>query len=95
MLRSLQVKPAVERIADLSIMQFISESRKHRIAYLNFARNALKHADDDIDEMFSITEVEAFVMIVRAIGNAHLLGLEDTLEVGRFWRMHQSKMGEI
>lgn len=75
---------SVEKIASLAHMLQISSDPSKRISYLNEVRNNLKHAKDKLDDNFVMTEFDAYLMIVRALGNASLLGLSDTFLMKNF-----------
>ncbi len=69
----------------------ISTDPKKRISYLNDVRNNLKHAKDRLEDNFVMTEYDAYLMIVRALGNASLLGIEDSFLMSIFREFHKSK----
>lgn len=75
MCRRKNIQNAVEQIANLAPMLQISDKLEHRIAYLNNVRNNLKHACDPNEDSFTISDLDSFLMIARALGNAELLGL--------------------
>lgn len=83
---------AVEMIASLPPMRAISENLNDQIKFLNNVRNNLKHASDRLEDDFTVAELDAFVMIVRALGNSQLLGVEDTLVMRAFRSVHASKV---
>jgi hypothetical protein len=70
-----RIKNAVEKIADLPQLAVISDDFKVRIAYLNSVRNCLKHARNPNEDNFVISDLDSFLMIVRALGNARLLDI--------------------
>ena len=82
---------ALEKIASLPQMLQISTDPKKRISYLNDVRNNLKHAKDKLEDNFVMTEFDAYLMIVRALGNASLLEIEDSFLMKNFRVFHKSK----
>jgi hypothetical protein len=83
---------AVEKIASLPQMLQISTDPKKIIAYLNDVRNNLKHAKDKLEDNFVMTEFDAYLMIVRALGNASLIEIKDTFLMKNFRDFHKSKV---
>lgn len=82
---------AVEKIASLPQMLQISTDPKKRIAYLNDVRNNLKHAKDKLEDDFIMSEFDAYLMIVRALGNASLLDIQDSFLMKNFREFHKPK----
>ena len=82
---------SVEMIASLPQMVQISSDPKKRIAYLNNVRNNLKHAKDKLEDNFIMTEFDAYIMIVRALGNASLLNIKDSFLMKNFREFHKPK----
>jgi hypothetical protein len=82
---------AVEKIASTSQMLQISTDPKKRITYLNDVRNNLKHAKDKLEDNFVMSEFDAFLMIVRALGNASLLGIQDSFLMKNFREFYKPK----
>lgn len=82
---------AVEKIASLPQMLQISTDPKKRIAYLNDVRNNLKHAKDKLEDDFIMSEYDAYLMIVRALGNASLLEIKDSFLMKNFREFHNPK----
>jgi hypothetical protein len=80
---------SVEAIASLSQMLQVSNDPKKRISYLNNVRNHLKHASNKDEDNFVITELDSYLMIVRALGNASLLGVEDSFLMKTFRDFHK------
>jgi cytochrome c oxidase assembly protein Cox11 len=78
------IENAVEKVANLPPMNQISKDQKKRIDYLNNVRNNLKHAKDKIEDNFVIAELDSFVMIVRALGNVAILGIDESETMLRF-----------
>ena len=83
---------AVEKIASLPQMIQISTDPKKRIAYLNDVRNSLKHAKDVLEDNFVMTEYDAYLMIIRALGNASLLEIKDSFLMKNFREFHKPKV---
>lgn len=75
---------AVEQIANLAPMMQVSDKLEARIAFLNDIRNNLKHARDSAEDWFTISELESFVMIARALANAKSLALPLTKQMKTF-----------
>ena len=69
----------------------ISTDPKKRIAYLNDVRNNLKHAKDKLEDDFIMSEFDAYLMIVRALGNASLLDIQDSFLMKNFREFHKPK----
>uniref|UniRef100_UPI0040475EF9 hypothetical protein n=1 Tax=Mariniflexile sp. TaxID=1979402 RepID=UPI0040475EF9 len=78
------IKNAVEKIAELSHLSVISDNPKKCITYLNDVRNCLKHAKELNEDVFVMADMGSFVMIVRALGNAELLGIFDSVTMTKF-----------
>ncbi len=78
------IQNAVEKIAELAPLSVISDNTNVRITYLNAVRNCLKHANNPTEDTFVIADLDSFVMIVRALGNAKLLGISDTDTMVKF-----------
>ena len=89
MCRRRGLQNAVEKIAELEIIDWNGDDVKKRISCLNEVRNNLKHADDAVDE-FEVTELDPFFMIVRALANAKLLGVAFSVEMENFCVHHNS-----
>ncbi len=84
MCRRKGIDSAVEKIAELEPLTAISDDPKERISYLNAVRNNLKHAGRTTADEFVIADLDSFFMIVRALGNAAALEVEDTENMRRF-----------
>jgi hypothetical protein len=69
------IQNAVERIAELPQLAVISDDLKVRVSYLNATRNCLKHARDPCEDYFVMADLDSFIMIVRALGNAKFLSV--------------------
>ena len=82
--RRQNIQNAVDKIADLPPLCDIFDSPQKSIGYLNDVRNCLKHANNPIEDVFVMTDLDPFVMIVRALGNAELLGISDSETMGKF-----------
>ena len=78
------IKNAVEKIAELPSMSVISDNIQKRIIYLNDFRNCLKHANKPDEDVFVMADLDSFLMIVRALGNAELLGISDSEMMSKF-----------
>ena len=89
MCRRRGIQNAVEKIAEIEIIDWNGDDVKKRISCLNEVRNNLKHADDAVDE-FEVTELDPFFMIVRALANAKLLGVAFSVEMENFCVHHNS-----
>ena len=89
MCRRRGIQNAVEKIAEIEIINWKGDDVKKRISCLNEVRNNLKHADDAVDE-FEVTELDPFFMIVRALANAKLLGVAFSVEMENFFVHHNS-----
>lgn len=79
-----KIKNAVEKIAELPSLSAISDDTKKRITFLNDVRNCLKHANKPDEDVFVMADLDSFVMIVRALGNAELLGISDSETMTKF-----------
>jgi len=86
------IQNAVEKIASLPPLLAIFEKREDGIKFLNDVRNNLKHASDKLEDDFTIAELDAFFMIVRALGNSELLNIQDTLAMKAFRSIYTSKL---
>lgn len=75
---------SVEKIAELPALSAISDDPKKRITFLNDVRNCLKHANKPDEDVFVMADLDSFVMIVRAVGNAELLGISDSETMTKF-----------
>ena len=51
---------------------------------MNDVRNCLKHANKPNEDVFVMADLDSFVMIVRALGNAELLGITDSETMSKF-----------
>ncbi len=78
------IKNAVEKIAELPSMSVISDNIQKRITYLNDVRNCLKHANKPDEDVFVMADLDSFLMIVRALGNAEILGIPDSEMMSKF-----------
>lgn len=78
------IQNAVEMIAELSPLSVISDNPQKRITYLNVVRNCLKHANNPNEDVFVMADLDSYVMIVRALGNAKLLGISDSETMADF-----------
>jgi len=78
------IQNGVEKIAELPPLSVISDNPKIRVAYLNAVRNCLKHANNRKEDVFVMTDLDSFVMIARALGNAMLLGISDSETMSKF-----------
>ena len=78
------IKNAVETIAELPPLFSISDNLHKRINYLNNVRNCLKHANNPSEDIFLMADLDSFVIIVRALGNAKLLGVADSEAMSKF-----------
>jgi hypothetical protein len=79
-----KIKNAVEKIAELPALSAISDNPKKRIDFLNNVRNCLKHANNPSEDIFVMADLDSFVMIVRALGNAELIGVSDSETMTKF-----------
>lgn len=78
------IQNAVEKIAELPALSAISDDPKKRINFLNDIRNCLKHANKPNEDVFVMADVDSFIMIVRALGNAEILGITDSETMSKF-----------
>jgi hypothetical protein len=78
------IQNAVKKIAQLPPLSVISDDPQKRISYLNDIRNCLKHANKLNEDVFVMADLDSFVMIVRALGNAELLGITDSETMSKF-----------
>lgn len=78
------IQNSVEKIAELPPLSIISDNLQKRITYLNDVRNCLKHANNPSDDIFVIADLDSFLMIVRALANAELLGISDSETMTKF-----------
>ena len=51
---------------------------------MNDVRNCLKHANKPNEDVFIMADSDSYVMIVRALGNAKLLGISDSEAMDKF-----------
>ena len=79
-----KITNAVEKIALLPALSAISDNPKIRIDFLNTVRNCLKHANKPNEDVFVMADLDSFVMILRALGNAELLGISDSETMTKF-----------
>lgn len=79
-----KIQNSVEKIAELPALSVISDDPKKRITFLNDVRNCLKHANKPDEDVFVMADLDSFVMIVRALGNAELLGISDSETMTKF-----------
>jgi hypothetical protein len=79
-----KIKNAVEKIAELPALSVISDNVQKRMNFLNAVRNCLKHANKPNEDVFVMADLDSFVMIVRALGNAELLGITDSETMSKF-----------
>lgn len=86
------IQNAVEKIASLPPLLAMFDKPEDRIKFLNNIRNNLKHASDELEDGFTIAELDAFFMIARALGNSELLNIEDTLAMKAFRSIYTSKL---
>jgi hypothetical protein len=92
MLKRACIQNAVEKVASLPPLLAIFEKREEGINFLNNVRNNLKHASEKLEDDFTIAELDAFFMIVRALGNSELLNIQDTLAMKSFRNIYTSKL---
>lgn len=86
------IQTAVEKIASLPLLLAILEKREDRIKFLNDVKNNLKHASDELEDEFTIADLDAFFMITRALGNSELLNIKDSLAMKAFRSIYTSKV---
>jgi mannitol-specific phosphotransferase system IIBC component len=79
-----KIKNAVVKIAELPALSAISDDLQKRITFLNDVRNCLKHANKPNEDVFVMADFDSFFMIVRALGNAELLGITDSETMSNF-----------
>jgi hypothetical protein len=79
-----KIQNSVEKIAELPVLSAISDDPKKRITFLNDVRNCLKHANNPNEDVFVMADLDSYVMIVRALGNAKLLGISDSETMADF-----------
>jgi hypothetical protein len=91
MCRRRGLQNAVKKIAELEITSWNSDDVKNRISCLNKVRNNLKHADNEAEDEFEVTELDPIIMIVRAIENARILEIEFSQEMELFCTHHKIK----
>jgi hypothetical protein len=84
MCRRQNIQNAVDKILEFPQLSVISSNPKKRIDFLNNVRNCLKHANKPNEDVFVMTRLDSFVMIVRALGNAELLGISDSETMAKF-----------
>lgn len=82
--RRQNIKNAVDKILEFPQLSFISINPKILKDYLNSVRNCLKHANNPSEDIFVMADLDSFVMIVRALGNADLLGVSDSETMTKF-----------
>lgn len=80
------IQNAVDRIIEIPQLSIISDNPKFLRDYLNAVRNCLKHANKPNEDVFVMADLDSFVMIVRALGNAELLGISDSEIMSKFRR---------
>lgn len=81
-----KIKNAVEKIIELPQLAVISSDPKVLRDYLNSVKNCLKHANKPTEDVFVMADLDSYVMIVRALGNAQLLEISDSKTMGKFRR---------
>jgi hypothetical protein len=79
-----KIKNAVDKIIEFPQLSVISDNPKVLRDYMNSVRNCLKHANNPTDNFFVMADLDSFVMIVRALGNAELLGITDSETMSKF-----------
>lgn len=82
------IQNSVEKIAELPALSAIFNDPKKGITFLNYVRNCLKHANNPDEDEFVMADLDSFVMIVRALGNAELLGISDSEIMTKFRNDH-------
>jgi len=82
--RRRKIQNAVDKIIEFPQLSVISDNPKVLRDYLNSVRNCLKHANNPTDDIFVMADLDPFVMIVRALGNAKLLGISDSETMTKF-----------
>ena len=90
MCRRRGIQNAVEKVSELEVIGWNGDDVIKRRLFLNDVRNNLKHANDDADDEFEVTELDPFFMIVRALANAKLLGVAFSVEMENFCVHHNS-----
>ena len=90
MCRRRGIQNAVEKVSELEVISWNGDDVIKRRLFLNDVRNNLKHANDDADDEFEVTELDPFFMIVRALANAKLLGVAFSVEMENFCVHHNS-----
>lgn len=90
MCRRRGIQNAVEKVSELEVISWNGDDVIKRRLFLNDVRNNLKHANDDADDEFEVTELDPFFMIVRALANAKLLGVAFSVEMENFFVHHNS-----
>jgi hypothetical protein len=78
------IQNAVNKIIEFQQLSVISSNPKVLRDYLNSVRNCLKHANNPTEDIFVMADLDSFVMIVRALGNAELLGISDSETMTKF-----------
>ena len=82
--RRRKIANAVDKIIEFPQLSVISDNPKVLRDYLNSVRNCLKHANNPMDDIFVMADLDPYVMIVRALGNAQLLGIADSESMTKF-----------
>ena len=90
MLKRNCIKNAVEKIASQPPLLAVFGNSKDGIRFLNYVRNNLKHASDKLEDNFTLTELDAFFMIARALENSKLLHIPDSLAMKAFRSIYTS-----
>ena len=82
--RRQNIQNVVDKILAFPQLSVISNNPKVLRDYLNSVRNCLKHANNPTEDIFVMADLDSFVMIVRALGNAELLGISDSETMTKF-----------
>jgi hypothetical protein len=79
-----KIQNSLDKILEFSQLSVISDDSKVLKDYLNAVRNCLKHANKPNEDVFVMADLDSFIMIVRALGNAELLGVNDSEIMNKF-----------
>jgi hypothetical protein len=91
MLQRRNIQNALDKIQQLPPMLNFSQNTKDRKNFLNYVKNNIKHARDVLEDEVDVNELESYLMLVRAVGNAELLNVGDTKNVKRFRDTYSTK----
>jgi hypothetical protein len=79
-----KIQNSLDKITEFPQLSVISDNPKVLRDYLNSVKNCLKHANNPKDDFFVMADLDPYVMIIRALVNAKLLGIYDSETMTNF-----------